>query len=329
MGRLVAVTGATGFLGRYIVGALASAGWTVRILARRTPEHPQLAQVDFEVVAGDLSDRKALSALVDGAEAVIHAAALIKAPNAATFRSVNVDGTANLARALRERHGTARVLLVSSMAAREPRLSAYARTKRASEEALASLLGAGHAWLILRPCAIYGPWDRETLGLFRALARGLAPRMRPGHSRLALIHVADAARAIAALCDRGPAGTRFELTDERAEGYSWDEVIAAAERALQVKAASLPVPGLALRAVAVLNAAAARTVGRTPMLTLGKVREILHADWGSTAASQPPCELWRPVIGLPQGFEETVRWYKDQRWLRSASPTLAGRGALH
>lgn len=329
MARLAAVTGATGFLGRYIALGLAAAGWRVRMLARRPPDHPQLEHLEFETVIGDLSDGRALLELLDGADAVIHAAALIKARSAAAFRAVNVHGTVNLANALNGTRGAKDVLLVSSMAAREPQLSAYARTKRAGEVALTSLLGTRHAWTVVRPCAIYGPWDRETLGIFRTLVRGIAPRVPAAHARIALLHAADAARAIAAICDHGPAGAILELTDERAEGYTWEEIICAAERALQVKAATLRVPGAALRAAAALNLVTAWAVGRTPLLTPGKAREILHADWGSTPERQPPREWWRPEIGLEQGFRDTVNWYRERRWLPSASPRLGAPGALH
>lgn len=329
MARFVAVTGATGFLGRYIVGALASAGWRVRILARRPPDHPQLAHLAIETVSGDLSNRSALRELVDGTDTVIHAAALIKAPSAAAFQTVNVDGTVNLARAINDGNQTKRVLLVSSMAAREPQLSTYARTKRTSEEVLTTTLDRRSDWAVVRPCAIYGPWDRETLGIFRAVGRGIAPRVRVANARIALIHAADAARAIVALCHRGPAGAVLELADERPEGYSWDQIIGAAERGLHVKTAAIPIPGVALRIAAAVNVATARALGRTPMLTPGKAREILHADWGSTAARQPSRELWQPAIGLDQGFMETAQWYRDRHWLSSAPPLMAARNALH
>ena len=328
MARLAAITGATGFLGRYIVSALAARGWRLRILTRRLPDHPQLAHQKFEAVVGDLSDRGALRELVDGADAVIHAAGLTKAPSATAFRTVNMDGTVNLASAIKDSTGVRRVLLVSSMAAREPQLSAYAQTKRAGEQMLTGILDSGSEWAIVRPCAIYGPWDRETLGIFRAISRGIALRPRVANARIALIHAADAAGAIATLCDRGPAGAVLELTDERTEGYSWDEIISAAENAMQVKTTALSIPGAALRAAAAVNVAAAWALRRAPMFTPGKAREILHADWGSTAARQPPRELWQPAIGLRQGFMETAHWYRDRHWLSGGNPLLAARGTL-
>lgn len=329
MARLAAVTGATGFLGRYLVGALASAGWRVRILARRRPDHPQLAHLELEVVCGDLSDRRALRELVDGADTVIHAAGLIKAPSGAAFQQVNVGGTVNLANAIKDVREVGRVLLVSSMAAREPQLSAYARSKRAGEDALAALLGPHYNWAIVRPCAIYGPWDRQTLGMFRTVSRGIALRPRVRNARIALIHAADAAAGLAALCDQGPAGAILELTDERTDGYSWNEIICAAARALHVKATGITVPATALLTAAALNSATARALGRAPMLTPGKAREILHADWGSRAACQPPRRLWQPAIRLQQGFMETARWYTERKWLACAPPLLAGWGTLH
>jgi 2-alkyl-3-oxoalkanoate reductase len=315
MSRLVAITGATGFLGRYIVRAFADRDWRVRILARQPIDHPQLSGLALDVVLGDLSNPQALRTFVSGADVIVHAAGLIKARNAAAFETVNVRGTANLARALEERGIIPRVLLVSSMAAREPSLSTYARTKHAAEQLLLAVLNRQCDLTIVRPCAIYGPWDRETLTIFRAIDYHILLRPRIAHGRIAVIHATDAAAAIASLCEQGPSRSLFELTDERTEGYSWDEIVGTAEIALNSRALVIPLPGPAVRAAAAVSLAAARLLRRTPMFTPEKAREVLHADWGSKLESQPPRSLWRPAIGLAQGFRDTVRWYRDRHWL--------------
>lgn len=315
MSRLVAITGATGFLGRYIVRAFAERDWQVRILARRPIDHPQLSGLPLDVVSGDLSNPQALRTLVNGADVIVHAAGLIKARNAAAFETVNVEGTANLARALEECAVMPRVLLVSSMAAREPSLSTYARTKHAAERLLLAAFNRQCDLTIVRPCAIYGPWDRETFTIFRAIDYHIFLRPRIAQGRIAVIHAADAAAAIASLCEQGPSHSLFELTDERTEGYSWDEIVRTAEVALNSRALVIPLPGAAVRAAAAVSLAAARLLRRTPMFTPEKAREVLHADWGSRLESQPPRSLWRPAIGLAQGFRDTVRWYRDRHWL--------------
>jgi nucleoside-diphosphate-sugar epimerase len=315
MSKFVAITGATGFLGRYIVRAFAGSGWRVRILARQHVDHPQLAGLQLEVVMGDLSNREALRTLVDGADVIVHVAGLIKARNAADFEAVNVRGTANLAQAIEERGGIAQVLLVSSMAAREPELSTYARTKRAAEQQLVAVLNRRCKLTIVRPCAIYGPWDRETLTIFRAVGYHIFPRPRIAHGRIAVIHAADAAAAIEVLCEQSSYHSSFELTDERTQGYTWDEIVGTAEKAMNSKALVIPLPGPAVRAAAAVSLVAAKLLRRTPMFTPEKAREILHADWGSKAECQPPRSLWRPEIGLVQGFRDTVSWYRDRHWL--------------
>jgi nucleoside-diphosphate-sugar epimerase len=321
--RLAAVTGATGFLGRHIVSALGAAGWQVRILARQASVCAQLGDPTIDAVVGDVADKHVLRALIDGVDIVVHAAGLIKAPSLAAFRAVNVGGTANLVGALNDCASAKHLLLVSSMVAREPHLSAYAATKREGEEVVATTLqGRLHEWTTVRPSAVYGPWDRETLAIFRAATRRVFPLAGSRRGRFALIHAADAAGAIASLCDRSPAGRVFELTDQRIDGYAWREIIATVETAIGAKILTLPLPGLVVRAAAVMNEIAARIVGRTPIFTLGKAREILHADWGSAADRLPPPEVWQPKIALNEGFRDTVSWYRDRRWLPLAADAL-------
>src|SRR5258708_33722515 len=215
MSRIVAITGATGFLGRYIVRAFAGSGWRVRMPARGPVDQPQLAGLQLEVVLGDLSNQQALRTLVDGADVIVHAAGLIKARTPAAFEAVNVRGTANLAHAIEERGAIARVLLVSSMAAREPELSTYARTKRAAEQLLTAVLNRRCQLTIVRPCAIYGPWDRETLTIFRAVQYHIFLRPRIAHGRIAVIHAVEAAAAIARLCEQSSCHALLEVTYER------------------------------------------------------------------------------------------------------------------
>lgn len=310
--RLVAVTGATGFLGRHLIGALAEQGWRVRALVRRDAVLAAPAGAEPEIVIGGLSDADALASLCHGAEVVIHAAGLIKAPNLAAFAKVNVEGSRRVAEAT-ERAGVGRMLMVSSLAAREPQLSPYAASKRGGELAAQAVLG--ERLHVLRPPAIYGPGDLETLSVFEAAQRlPLAPVFDP-RARIAMIHVADAARQIAAAAERAPDKPVVALSDGRAEGYSWREIVESAAQAVGRSPRLVRVPSAVLAAAGVAGAVQ-RLFGGDSILSPGKARELRHLDW-----SVRPDERWESApeasFDIATGFQQTVASWRVAQKLRS------------
>lgn len=308
MGRLVAVTGATGFVGPHLVSALARRGFSLRLLIRRWSPMPSLPNVKAEIVLGDLADEAALRRLVDGADTVIHAAGLIKARQPADFMAVNREGTARLS-ALAPR---ARFILLSSLAAREPQLSAYAGSKRAAEQAVAGRTGP---WLAIRAPAVYGPGDRETLTYFKAAARGLAPRPQLDDARLALIHVADLAEALAMAVDHPLPDSVYEIDDGQDGGYGYGDMAAAAAAALGRGVWSLPVPRAAMEVVGWANGLRHALGGAAQILTRAKVRELFHPDWTVHDRRLAATIDFRPRYDLKAGFRDTILWYRQNKWL--------------
>jgi 2-alkyl-3-oxoalkanoate reductase len=314
MPRTVAVTGATGFIGSHVVGELGRAGWRVRILTRRVPANAQFADVPVDAVIGTLEDKRAVARLVEGADAIVHAAGRIKARSHAEFFAANATGTRLLVEAAIAAGNRPRFVLLSSIAARQPQISDYAASKLASEAELTRLDGE-LPWSILRPPAVYGPGDRETLTFFRALRLGLALRPPVRDARVSLLHVGDLATAIAAVLHAPSALPGVLEFDDGHGGYGWDEMISVAARHLGVRPLRLSIPRPFLMGVAHLNEAIHRATGDAPMLTSGKVREMLHPDWASRDGAVTAATGWRPRVDLDQGFAETVAWYRRHHWL--------------
>ncbi|WP_428390899.1 NAD-dependent epimerase/dehydratase family protein [Lichenicoccus sp.] len=312
---LVALTGGTGFLGRHLATALAARGFRLRILTRREASHPLWRDLTADLVTGDLDDAPALGRLVQGCDIVIHAAGLIKARSRREFLSVNRDGAVRLAGATQRHAPGAHLIGISSLAARVPRLSAYAESKRAGERGLAASFSG--RLTIIRPPVIYGPWDRATFGIFRAAAKPIVPVPGSPEARIAMIHVEDAAAAIAALAawNEAPGGSIHALADLRPAGYAPRHILGLAAAALGNNPRFVRLPGSAVRFAGIAASLLARVSGRPGLFSAGKAREMLYPCWGVSAEELLPAMHAAPGIDLPRGFASTVAWYRQTGWL--------------
>jgi len=306
---VVAITGATGFLGRHLVRTMAEGGWTVRILARRDIVAPEWSGLEPELVVGDLTSAAGLDRLCAGAEVVIHVAGLIKARSRDEFDRVNVLGARAVASAAQK--AGARVMLVSSLAARAPELSDYAASKRGGEDEVRAIIGSHLT--VVRPPAIYGPGDMETLDLFRLAQRSPWLPVLDARARMALIHVEDAAAQIADLARAWRPGT-FALSDARPDGYGWDELMQAAGRAVGRQPRLIRVPDGLITAIARLSQVWSRATRTVSIFTPGKAREILHRDWSLSEAERVPGAL-ATRYQIDAGFAHSVSWYRKRGFL--------------
>lgn len=313
--RTVAVTGATGFIGRHMVPALAARGWRVRLLVRRMSPLPTWGAIPLEIELGDLDDAGACARLVRGADAVVHLAGLVKALDRAAFFTVNAEASRRLCEAVAAAGGSPlTVVLLSSLAARRPDLSDYAASKRAGEAAVAAL-PAGARWAVLRAPAVYGPGDRETLAFFRTVQAGLALLPHGGTGRVSLIHVADLTRAVADMLDRPPPAGVYEIDDGRPGGHALADMNRLAARLLGRTVLPVPTPRALVRMVAATQQFWAQMTGRPAILSAGKVAEIFFPDWSVHDRRLAYLLDFRAEFDLEAGFADTIRWYRAQNWL--------------
>ncbi len=293
---ILALTGGTGFVGGALIEQALAAGHQVRALARR----PQPPRDGVTWIAGALDDAAAISALVSTAEAVIHVAGAVNAPDRAAFAAANIHGTRNVVAAART-WDVRRFVHISSLAAREPALSNYGWSKAGAEEAVtASALD----WTIVRPPGVYGPGDLEQRDLFRAARRtGVVPI--PPRGRLSIIHVADLARLLLALAEAPADHAVYEPSD--GHPLSYDDFARAIGAAVGRRVRPLPLPAALLRTAA---RADKLLRGAKAKLTADRVAYMVHPDWTADPAKAPPPALWRPQIAAADGLSDTARWYR-------------------
>lgn len=232
-GTTVAVTGATGFLGRYVVRVLAARGANVVGVVRNPGRVPELAAVCRALRRADLADPDALARGFEGAEAVVSNAALLPVRNwrMADHEQTNVQGTENVLRAAAAA-GVQRIVHVSSvsvyrggsgptdehrpLATKRGWLDhAYGISKARAETRAWEIAGAlGLALTTLRPCLIYGAFDTNFMPFLRAL---LAPSVTalPVGLRLPMVYAGDVAEAVARALERDVAiGRAYNVTDD-------------------------------------------------------------------------------------------------------------------
>jgi UDP-glucose 4-epimerase len=303
-GKVVALTGATGFVGRVTLERLLEAGWHVRALTRR--DHPKKTGVTW--VHGALDQPDSLTDLCKGADAVLHIAGVVNAPDAAGFEAGNVTGTANMLGAAKEA-GVRRFVHVSSLAGKHPELSMYGASKACAEK----LVGTSMLdWTIVRPPGVYGPGDTEMFDMFRLADKGWA--LLPPRGRVSVIHVDDLARLLVALLPAHEDATAriFEVDDGTVDGWTHEAFARAIGWATGRRVTTLHAPRLLLQ----LAGQADRLFrGPKAKLTPDRASYLSHPDWTIDRNAAPAPALWTPQIETRQGLKNTVRWYRAQGWM--------------
>ncbi len=319
----VLLTGGTGFLGGKIAEQLAAAGHELTLLARR-PADCAHAPDGARIVQGDLLDRASLERALEGADALIHAAALVKrwVPRRTLFDEVNVTSLDVLLDLAFEK-GVSKVLYCSSFMALGPTDGAigdedtvhdghprndYERTKHAADMRARARQAAGEALVVLYPGVVYGPGrltDGNILGgAARDLLRGRMPAsIGPGDRKQCLAHVDDVARGFLLALESAAPGSRYVLGGENltvAEALH----ILADEGGVRPPRIALPygVAGLVgklLRWQAALTRIA-------PMLTDEEV-EVYRHEWAYSSA-RAERELGYTVTPAEEGLRAMVRW---------------------
>jgi len=300
---ILAITGATGFVGGRLLELALADGHQVRALTRR----PQPEREGVTWVHGALDHPDSLDHLIEGADAAIHVAGVLNARDAAGFEAGNVEGTRAMLRAA-EHAGAKRFVHVSSLAAREPQLSMYGASKARSEQLVGDFAIDS---VIVRPPAVYGPGDKETLELFKMAKRGFV--LLPPRGGLSLIHVDDLGRLLLALAEpTAPADSIYEPDDGRPDGWSHREFANVLGSAFGRTAITFSAPSALIRMGATID----RWLrGDEAKLTPDRASYFCHPNWVVDPARSVPSDIWRPAIDTGEGVANTARWYEAGGWL--------------
>jgi nucleoside-diphosphate-sugar epimerase len=296
---LILVTGATGAVGPLIVQAFHAAGYSIRTLSLDPPP-ADVWPDDVETLQGDVTDRSVACTALQGAESVIHLAALLHVVNPPPalqdqYERINVGGTANVVAAAVQA-GVRRLVFFSTIAVygrsggrilTEDTLPCpdtfYARTKLAAEKIVLDAKGAdgGRMGTVLRLGTVYGGRVKGNYHrLVHSLAKGRFMPVGDGSNRRTLVYDKDVARAsVLAAAHPDAAGWIFNVTD--GQFHTMKAIVEALCGALGRSSPRLTLPAGPVRSLAGLLEDCTRLCGlRSPIVraTVDKYTEDLAVD---------------------------------------------------
>ncbi|MCM2267629.1 MAG: NAD(P)-dependent oxidoreductase [Elusimicrobiales bacterium] len=314
-GKTVAITGGTGFIGTALARLLLARGYGVRIFTRRIPEK-RVEGAQYSEVSFDSKD--SLKAACEGADFLVHMAAVLFSRSRAGFEKVNVQGTANLvAAAAALPKPPEKFVYISSLAAGGPSpagaprteetpdapVSEYGRTKLGGEKEVQRLPPFIRR-TILRPPIVYGRNEYAVSKIAHWVKKGFMVNAGAAGS-FNFVYVEDlAAAVITALENPATDGNTYYVCENRA--YPWQDFIAMLAAAMGVKMpfmVNLPAPLLGL--LGLVYEAVSWAGGAEPVFNRDKAKEGAAPNWTASSSRWEKDTAWPGWTPLAEGIKKT------------------------
>ena len=318
------VTGASGFIGTHLVRRLAAGGWTVRALDLAAPLSPAPG---IDIVRGDIRDPGPWKKALAGTDVLFHLAAALGASGLSGqgFLQINARGTEAVLGAAREA-GVGKTVHVSSVgvvgavkpgaiadedAPPNPR-NAYDRSKLEGERIALDLARGGAEVVVVRPGWVYGPGDRRTFKVIKAVHDRRFALVAPDRGRQTPIFIDDLVDGLLLTAEKGRRGEIYHLTGD--EVLTVRRMAALIAEACGVPAPRLRIPVLPARIVAWALEKAFAPLGKEAPLNRSRLAFFLDPKALSNAKARRDLGF-RPKVDFRTGAARAVAWYREQGWL--------------
>ncbi len=315
MEKNVFVTGATGRLGRAIVHSLCQNGWHVTALVRDAQKARQLLPKAVELVKADLKTAS-LDVLAEGirGKKVVHAAGLLDVQATdAELHEANVEATRRVVQAAMAVRAPKIVHVSSTAIYHKPKklpidekqeptpVSPYGQTKLEAEEIVRQ---SGVPYVILRPCAIYGPgFDAGFTQVAAWVKKRKMPIIGSGKNRIPLVHVKDVVQAVVLALEKPVQNEAFIVTS--GEILTQEECLKAVAKALDAPAPQKHVPLAAAYALVAADFFRSLASGKRRLFKSYVDFLVQDRTFDISKARKGLC--YRPAVGLESGVTEWLK----------------------
>lgn len=327
----VLVTGATGFMGTYLVPKLIECGHKVRVLVRDADKARRVLDKACEIFVGDIEKEETLIGCCDNIDVVYHMAALMghDSPSQEAFerfRRVNVDGVKNIIREAKK-NSILKFIHISSTAAMGLQTivkineetecrpyTPYQVTKREGELCvLEEFEKNGFPAVVIRPSMVYGPgFKGDFLTLAKVCKSGWFPRIGNGANLSPALYITDLVEALVKLIDRGQLGEIYLLSSK--ESYTLRETAEIIGKVLGKKIKFVYIPrSLAIAGAGILEILY-KQIGKKPPVTKRNIQSVSTDRIIDITKLSKDLEF-EPCISLDVGLPKTVQYFIEQKYL--------------
>ena len=322
------ITGATGFVGSHLADRLLEKGYDVYCLKRKTSSTKWLDGKKITYVDGDLFSNDALEKVIKEMDLVFHVAGVVKAKNKEGFIKGNFEATKNLLEiANRVNPGLKKFIHVSSLAVCGPNptndpidetyipkpITTYGVTKKMAEDEVMKYKDRMNV-TIIRPPAVFGPRDTEIFIYFKTFNKGLNSMIGLKEKYLSVVYVKDLVNGMVLAAESDKAnGEIFFLCYDKT--YNWKQIGEITSKILKKKALSIKLPHSLVFSIGAIAQFFAMFSKNPATLNLEKCKDITAERWVCSNKKAKDLLGFKTKGELADGFEETIKWYKEMKWI--------------
>lgn len=328
----ILITGATGFIGSFIVEEAIRRGMEVWAAVRSTSSRKYLQNPEINFIELDLDNTEKLRRQLapHTFKYIVHAAGVTKCLDNDDFFKTNTVGTRHLVDVVRElKMPIERFVFISSLSILGPLHeeqpyqeisdtdtpcpnTAYGRSKLQAEEYLRSL--ADFPYVILRPTGVYGPREKDYFMMAESIKKHVDFAVGYRHQDITFIYVQDVVQAVFLSLSKDVCGRTFLLSD--GEVYSSRTFSKLLQKELGIKRVlRITAPLWLLYAVSVAAESLAHVTGKISALNRDKYNIMKQRNWRCDITPARRDLGFTPEYKLKRGVEITVKWYKENGWL--------------
>ena len=329
MSAKVLITGASGFVGYHLIEAAIKAGFNVSAAVRKSSDISHLKEFDIQYIdlAYDSVANLKMQLEAEQFQYIIHAAGITKAKNFEAYKKVNPVYTRELALpASTPAINLKKFVFVSSLAALGPLpdltgtiaddtagkpVTSYGASKLLAEGYLKEIQGL--PLVVIRPTAVYGPREKDIFILFKSISRGLEPHIGSFKQHLSFIYVKDLAHVIIQALVSDIVGKQYNVSDGRV--YDRYQLAMLTKKALNKKTIQFHLPIKIVAMLALIMERIYKNSVTSPALNKEKVAELTAINWACDITEARRDLGYEPQFDLERGMQETIKWYKENRWL--------------